>query len=89
MPNDKNPTSPVHPDVTTCGACGGHVRRVARPGRPWVARGVTYMLPADLELATCEQCGEEWLDAADARAIDAAIDAQRVATLAPTGTGGE
>ena len=79
----------MHPDVTTCGACGGRVRRVARPGRPWVARDVTYTLPADLALATCDLCGEEWLDAADARAIDAAVAVQRGAALAPTGTGGE
>lgn len=59
---------------------------MARPGRPWVARGVTYMLPADL--ATCEACGDRWLTPDDAAAITRTIEAQRGAALAPTGTGG-
>lgn len=79
--------APFTPDP--CANCGGRVARVAAPGRPWVVRGVPYILPAELPLATCEQCGEQWLTDEDIDAIQAAVTAQEAGRLPRTGTGGE
>ena len=53
----ENPTG----ELDVCYECGGQVRRVAGHGRTTRHRGVTYTIPADLALLTCQQCGGLWL----------------------------
>jgi len=60
-----------------CRACGeGMVRPVAKPGRQWDYKSVTLSVPADFEIPTCSNCGEEWLDPDRAEALDAVLDAR-------------
>ncbi len=59
-----------------CPTCGkDEVLPVARPGRTARYRNMEALpLPSDLVIPTCSACGEEWIDRATARAIDAALE---------------
>ncbi len=60
-----------------CSACGtGRVRRIAVPGRRMAYMQIPDLeLPADVELPTCNACGEVYADSdADADALDAALE---------------
>lgn len=59
-----------------CPACAGAVTLATGPGRTRRVHAVANVLmPASLAVPTCQQCGTEWLDAADAARIDAAMAA--------------
>ncbi len=59
-----------------CPACGqGEVFPVTRPGRTARYRNMAALpLPEDLEIPTCDACGEEWIDRATAQVIDATLE---------------
>lgn len=59
-----------------CQECGqGTVRLLARPGRRTRHRNLTSLLvPEDLEIPTCDQCGAEWFDEATAKRVDAVLE---------------
>lgn len=53
----------------------GTVRPLARPGRTARFKSIPNLaVPADLEIRTCDQCGEEWMTPEDAKRIDEALD---------------
>ncbi len=61
-----------------CANCGkGEIRPVVRPGRTARYKNLAAVpLPEDLEIPTCNACGEEWIDRATARAIDVALEGE-------------
>lgn len=84
-----NPTESADPpSVDLCFQCGGEVRRVDGPGRTYRHRGVVYVLPDDLALATCQICGDRWLNEEDTRAITKAIEAQQAQAQRPVRAAG-
>lgn len=63
----------------TCYECGGDVVLVAMEGREVCWRGrIGYAVPADLQIPTCQRCGEWWETDAVTQALDAACEAQWV-----------
>jgi len=50
--------------------CGGTVRPFAGPGRRQRHRYIWLPVPSDLAISTCSNCGEEFIDPADAQRID-------------------
>ena len=53
----------------------GIVTLLARPGRTAPYKSIPNLpVPADLEIQTCNHCGEEWMTPEDAKRIDAAMD---------------
>ncbi len=58
-----------------CAQCGkGTVRPVARAGRREFYKTMEVALPADFAVPTCDKCGEEWLSASRAGAMDKALE---------------
>lgn len=58
-----------------CAACGvGTVAPVARPGRVWRYKQIDVAVPADLVVRTCDNCGEEYIHASEAKAFDEAME---------------
>jgi len=59
-----------------CHACfQGNVVSQAGPGRTTRYKTIPNLpIPADLEMRTCDHCGERWFTPADARRIDAALE---------------
>lgn len=57
-----------------CPECGGNVRPFAGPGRALKHRGVPVSVPADLEVNTCDKCGEEYFGPEDVARVDAAME---------------
>ena len=65
-----------------CVECGrGTVRPVARSGRRVFYRTMEVEVPAELEIPTCDNCGEEWTNASDAKTLEAALEATYMGTL--------
>lgn len=62
--------------MRTCYACGKNaVERVAAPGRERrYGNGQVVTWPADLAVATCQECGHETLDRSACQAIDKAAE---------------
>lgn len=57
-----------------CVACGtGTVSLVARPNRIDEYYFVDLAVPEDLEIPTCNTCGEGWFDWEDAERFDSAM----------------
>lgn len=53
----------------------GTVMPIARSGRTAPYKSIPNLpVPADLEIQTCDRCGEEWMTPEDAVRIDAAMD---------------
>lgn len=53
----------------------GTVRPLAGPGRTTRYKSLPNLpVPDDLEIMTCDQCGEEWMTPDDAKRIDEALD---------------
>lgn len=53
----------------------GTVNLLARPGRTAPYKSIPNLpVPADLEIRTCDHCGEEWITPEDATRINAALD---------------
>lgn len=53
----------------------GTVRMFAGPGRVARHKSIKNLpVPADLEILTCNSCGEEWVSPDDAKRIDAAME---------------
>jgi hypothetical protein len=53
----------------------GTVSLLACPGRTSPYKSIPNLpVPADLEIQTCDHCGEEWMTPEDAMRIDAALD---------------
>ena len=53
----------------------GTVTMLARPGRTAPYKSIPNLLvPEDLEIQTCDHCGEEWMTPEDATRIDAAMN---------------
>jgi hypothetical protein len=51
------------------------VNLLSRPGRTAPYKSIPNLpVPADLEIPTCDHCGEEWMTPEDAARIDAALD---------------
>jgi len=62
-----------------CYECGGSVVRVAKPNRLFAYRGrLAFVVPDDLELLTCQRCGEHLITAEDAEVLDAIFAKQWV-----------
>ncbi len=59
-----------------CHACSqGEVVLKAEPGRTTRYKTIPNLpIPADLEMRTCDHCGERWFTPADAKRIDAALE---------------
>lgn len=59
-----------------CHNCNlGTIRQLARPGRTAPYKSIPNLaVPADLAIATCDHCGEEWMTPGDAERIDAAME---------------
>lgn len=58
-----------------CVECGiGEVQPVATGGRTTLYKGIEVPVPADLAIRTCNNCGEEYIHASEAKAFDAALD---------------
>jgi hypothetical protein len=59
-----------------CYACfQGEVVLKAEPGRTTRYKTIPNLaIPADLEMLTCDHCGERWFTPADAKRIDAAME---------------
>lgn len=66
-----------------CLECGkGNLRPQQRAGRTDRYRTVPNLpVPADLEILTCDNCGEEWIDESTAEKIDGALAAEYRAFL--------
>lgn len=65
-----------------CPVCPGRVVPLATPGRISTYNGVAGLaIPADLELPTCNRCGEEWLDHETTMALDDALREARYAAI--------
>jgi hypothetical protein len=57
-----------------CRSCGeGTIVPTAAPGREWTYKRLTLVVPSDFEIPTCDHCGEEWLDANTANALDSVL----------------
>jgi Peptidyl-tRNA hydrolase PTH2 len=55
-----------------CRECGeGTIRAIAKPGRMTPFRNVTISVPDTLAIPTCDHCGNEFIDASTAEALDA------------------
>ena len=66
-----------------CRECGeGTIRLVARPGRTWRYKRLLLDVPEDFEIPTCDRCGEEWLEADRAEALDDILRDQYAERLA-------
>jgi hypothetical protein len=53
----------------------GEVIYLAKPGRTTRYKAIPNLpVPADLEMRTCNHCGEQWISPADAKRIDAALE---------------
>jgi hypothetical protein len=62
--------------------CGGVVEPVAQPGRIRTHRGKTgYVIPADMEIPTCQKCGASWLSTAMIRRLNDEFECQRLTML--------
>jgi hypothetical protein len=57
-----------------CPECGGRVRPLALAGRYDEYKGLRLEIPAHLEIPTCESCGEEFINAKSAKAVDNALE---------------
>jgi hypothetical protein len=58
-----------------CAQCGkGTVRPVAREGRREFYKTMEVSVPGDFAIPTCDHCGEEWLNASQTTALDAALE---------------
>lgn len=59
-----------------CHSCHkGTVSMLARPGRTAPYKSIPNLtVPADLEIQTCDHCGEEWMTPEDATRIDATMN---------------
>ena len=60
--------------VKMCAECGGIIRPVKKPGRFDSYKGMRLSVPADIEIPTCEDCGEEYSDEIIDEKIDAALE---------------
>jgi hypothetical protein len=59
----------------TCPVCGeGKIAPVAEPGRIAEHHNVRLEIPADVEIPTCNNCGEQFFNEATARLVDARLD---------------
>lgn len=58
-----------------CAACGvGNVAPLARAGRVWRYKQIDLAVPETLVVRTCDNCGEEYVHASEAKAFDAAME---------------
>lgn len=57
-----------------CVECGGTVRPIAKAGRTTLYKQIEILVPADLVIRTCDNCGEEYIHASEAAAQDAALE---------------
>lgn len=73
--------------LSKCGHCGGKVRLIAKTGRVARYKDRAVPLPSDLELPTCVQCGEEYLNDDYARKFDDALERSFRDTLTPADKG--
>jgi hypothetical protein len=73
------------PRCVECGA--GTVRPQARAGRVAQHCALALPVPADLEIPTCDNCGEEWISDSAARAIDTALRPEYERRLRELATG--
>jgi hypothetical protein len=65
-----------------CLECGGRVREIAKAGRAMPYRNVPALtVPRDVELPTCEKCGELYLDAKSSKRLDHALEGEYRALL--------
>jgi hypothetical protein len=65
-----DPSNPIR----RCHNCGvGKIIPLAKAGRTEGYHGEIFEIPADLEIPTCDHCGEEWFDLTTAEKIDAAL----------------
>lgn len=61
--------------VRRCHECGeGEIRPVAKAGRRSRYKTMELVVPADVKIPTCNNCGSEWMDLATAKAIDGALE---------------
>lgn len=60
--------------ISKCGHCGGNVKMIACAGRTAKYKGVTLAVPATFEIATCEKCGEEYMNAEECDKLDEALE---------------
>jgi hypothetical protein len=61
--------------IMRCALCGGSVVLIARPGRTSAHRNLSALeVPATLELPTCADCGEEYLDSGASAALNEALE---------------
>lgn len=60
----------------SCPACGvGTVRPLAAAGRRWPYKNLPDLeLAADVEVPTCDECGEEWLGADEHKELDRVLN---------------
>lgn len=66
-----------------CLECGGRVRAFAKAGRTMPYRNVPALaVPKDLELPTCDKCGEVYLDGKTSERLDVALEGEYRALLA-------
>lgn len=52
-------------------ACGGRIDRRRVPGRTFVVYDRVYQVPSDLDLESCDRCGDVWTSLWDRPAIRA------------------
>ena len=65
-----------------CRECGvGTIRPTSAAGRTQAHKGIRLLIPDDLEIPTCDNCGAEWLTSEVADAIDEALEHRYQAEL--------
>lgn len=65
-----------------CYECGGVVEFVSGPDRARTYRGKPgYVIPADMEIPTCKQCGTTWLSTAMVEQLGDEFECQRLSML--------
>lgn len=60
-------------EMTDCPNCGGPVRVVMAPGRTFVSKGRTHLIPEDLGIPTCSMCDARWVNETHLRAMASAV----------------
>lgn len=69
--------------MSTCGDCGFTLRLSRGAGRFTTYRGQSgYVIPADLEFETCDNCGAEWMTDAQVDRLSDALELQRASRAA-------
>ena len=50
------------------------IENVAKPGREMWYKNMMLPIPADLQIPTCSNCGEQWMDEVTLNAVDSALE---------------